>query len=236
MQRLDIAESGYCYRIAEIRDEELSMKLASYGLFKNSLITKVDPEYAQFATVKISTKRGTASIPGSLAKHVSVRSGRGPVKSIYELEEGKSANVTEIDGCEKTVARLKILGVEKGVRLKLLRNLPHMEYLVLVNNRVRARISEAVAASIIGESLNMHKQFSFARKGRAFTVKSVVAGEKISAYLDNIGIAEGVDITLEGIEPGKDIPFEDEGSISVYALEGFHMKISEASAEKIIVI
>jgi len=235
MQRLDLAVSGYCYTIADIKSEELSMKLASYGLFKNSIITKIDPETMQYATLKISTKRGTASIPGRLAKDVHVRSGRGALKSIYDLEEGKSANVEEIDGCEKTAARLKELGIEKGVRLKLLRYLPHMEYIVLVNNRSRVRLSEAVAASVIGESLNMHKQFSFARKGRLFTVKSIVAGEKVTSYLENIGIKSGVEIILEGIEPGKYIPFEDEGTILIYATEGFHFRLSTATAEKIIV-
>jgi len=236
MQKLALAETGLCYRIAEIRDDQLSRKLASYGIFINSLIMKTDPDAAQFATLKVSTKRGTAAIPGQLAKDVKVRAGRGALKSIYEMEEAKSANVAEIEGCEKVSARLKALGIEKGVKFKLLRRLPHMEYIVLVNKHTRVRLSEAIVAAIMGESLNMHKQFSFARKGRLFTVKSIVAGEKITSYLKSVGILEGAEISLEGIEAGKHIPFEESGTISIYASEGFNLLLSAASAEQIFVM
>jgi len=235
MQGLNSAESGYCYRIADIKDGSLANRLATYGLFKNSVITKIDPDDVQYATLKVNSKNGTAAIPGQLSKTILVRSGRGQAKSIYDIAEGKSANVAAIDGCEKTKARLSVLGIEEGVRLKVLKRLPHMEYVVLVDQKKRLRVSEAIASVIVGETLNQHKQFSFARKGKDFKVKTIQAGKKIQSYLSNVGIEEGVTICLEGIEPGKNIVFDENGTLSVYAMDGFRLIMTEENAEKIMV-
>jgi len=235
MQTLKTAESGYCHRIIDVQDKDLASKLMGYGVYKNSLVIKVDSDETDFPTVKLYTKNGTVAVHGQLAKNINVRSGKGIERNLYEMEEEKSANISHIDGCEKTHGRLKALGIEIGMRVKVLRFLPYMQYSVLVDSKRRVKLSEGVVASIIGKQGENQRQLFFAKRNEPIEIQDVVAGEKIARFLSDNGIKKGESITLEIIEPGKNILFDAEGDITIYIMEGFRMTISDKTAGKVIV-
>lgn len=236
MKSLLSTESVHGLRIIEIRDVELARNLSTYGIFKNSYVTKLNPDDSRFPVLKISCKNGTIAIPGHLAKYIKLRLSKSNEKEIYDIEEGKTGTVSHIEDEKNAIERLSRLGIETGIRIKILRQLPHMEYVVLVNSKRRIHLPESIAATIVGTVKEETKQLSFSRRGRTFIIKDIVQEKEYTTFLSNSGIVADAILSLEGIEAGKDIVFDEDGAYIIYTMEGYRLTLSTETASKIMVV
>lgn len=231
------AESGRALKINTIDNIELAQKLATYGIFQNSIIIKIHKDDTTCATIKVRVNGVTRALAGQLGKHIKVLTPEGKETTLYKIKNGEKVRISSINsnkrGSRNLDSRLSMLGIESGTEIVIQRALPHMEYIVLIENQRRIRITEAFASLLLGEIGNEKKQFSFAHRNTDFKITEIIANPKISSYLKEIGIETGTLLSLEGIEPGKDIDFDDNGKIYLYALEGYRLKLSEESCNQI---
>lgn len=230
------AQMSHCYQIAEIKNIQLANDIGSYGIYKNSIVMKVDSDDLNYATLKLQTKDGTCTVWGHLAKKIFVKAGKQASKNIYDVEEGKTAILESVQGCETFQERLAFLGLVPGRRIKVQKRLPFMQYMVLIDGKIRVKLSEAIASTLFGVCMGKEMQFSFARKDKPFLVTKIISGEKMGLYLSEIGIDEGAEIQLTGIEPGKQVIFDEDASIALNVLEGYRLLISPETAKAIKVI
>ncbi|GAB1535101.1 hypothetical protein ADMFC3_07320 [Geovibrio sp. ADMFC3] len=234
MLNLKNAESGYCYRIKNTPQGESAQKLAALGLYKGSAVTKLDLDDVKYSTVKVDTKNGVRVISGQLAKHITVRAGSGSPKPFYDAAPSATVITYSLGKCEKNAKRLAMLGIKPRMKLKIIKSLPPMEYVVNVNHKNRVRISEAVAAMIIGDTVNRKNfQFTFSPKGVEFKVSGIAAGKKIATFLNNADINIGSVLSMEGIESGKRVDLDAEQEIVLHTFEGVVITMSEKTASLI---
>ncbi len=224
-------------RIVKILDNELAVKLSSFGVNVNSYIVKTNSDNNKFATLKIFCRQKNIIIPGRYAKFIKIKKNKNSEEQeLYDLGEGQSAVIGSIDNLNDLKDRLSLLGIKTGMSFKLIRKLPHMEYSILVSNKRRVRLTEALAATIIGKTEGKKKQLSFARRNKLFKVETVLYSGIAKNFLSESGIVEGAEILLEGIEAGKDICVDDFGDNYIYTSEGFRLSLSDENADKVIVI
>jgi Fe2+ transport system protein FeoA len=237
MLNLYSADSGTSLSIIEIEDPLLAQKLGSYGIYKNGVVTKISTKDSEFATVKVNLHGVSRNIVGFFSQLIKIDV-NGKEKFLYHLNEGDKGVVTKLRGSKKQQETLSKIGIEEGVQIAVQRYLPHMEYVLLVGKQKRVHLTEALVSLILGRCNSNDEliQFSFARKNREFEIESVVDEPKVSSYLKELGIKKGETILLEGIEPGKDVPFDETGNIFIYASEGYRLRISDETAKKILVM
>ncbi|MGE4497164.1 MAG: hypothetical protein AB7E48_04730 [Deferribacterales bacterium] len=234
MLNLQHAESGLCYIIKGTPQGESAQKLASLGLYKGSAVTKLETDDIKYPTVKVDTKNGVRVISGQLAKHITVRAGSGEPKPFYTAPLSSTVITHNLGRCDKNAARLAMLGIKERIKLKIIKYLPPMEYVVMVNHKNRVRISEAVAAMIIGDTENRKNfQFTFSPKGAEFKVKGIAAGKKITAFLCGVDICTGSVISMEGIESGKRVDLDAEQDVVLHTHEGLIITMSAKTASMI---
>ncbi|QAR32899.1 hypothetical protein EP073_05615 [Geovibrio thiophilus] len=234
MLNLQNAESGRCYIIKSSPQGDSAQKLASLGLYKGSAVTKLDLDDIKYPTVKIDTKNGVRVLSGQLAKHITVRAGSGEPKPFYEVSPSSTVITYSVGKSDKNAARLAMLGVKERMKVKIIKNLPPMEYVITVNHKNRVRISEAVAAMIVGDTVNRKDfQLTFSPKGTEFRVTGIAAGQKITAFLSGVEIGIGSVIIMEGIESGKRVDLDAEQEIVLYTHEGLIITMSSKTASMI---
>lgn len=228
--RLDSAKSGGFYRITAIDSPELTRKMGGYGIFSGSVVSKVNKGDLELATLKLYTEKGTRTLSGSIARHLCYKSSAGEKRSIYEQEPETEFKVVVP---KIAAADASVVGIKGGSMVQVLKKLPHMEYVALVDQKIRCRLSEAHAACILGECQGEETQFSFAKRGAAFTVSTIVSMDTYSEIMKENGIKEGTVLTLEGIEAGRSVHLDDYPDMVLCTADGLRVFISSDTAKKI---
>lgn len=229
---LKSAKSGYGYKIKSTPAGELAQKLASVGLYKGSTLTKLDCDDIKYPTIKVNTKYRVTALAGQLAKHITVKAVKGEPKSLYATAPSSTVIIQSVGECEKNAERLAMLGIRPKLRIKVVKTLPHMEYVVMVNNKNRVRITEAAASMLIGsiEEKEDELQFSFAPKSVPFTVTDIAAGRRITAFFEGLGIRKNSVLSMEGIEAGKRIDIDPDTEVVLYTADGLFITMSAKTA------
>lgn len=235
MKTLNEAGNLSCVRIISIKGETLTRSLGTYGIFEDSCVTTLIPDDAFTPTLKVLATNGMITLPGHLAERIIISTENVTTGNMQALAEGKTGVVDRILDAEAE-ERLAALGISKGMNIKLERRLPHMEYIVLVEKKQRIRLPESLAAVIIGSSLDQVQQLSFAHRGKPFTVRCIALSDNHFGILCEAGIKVGTEISLEGIEAGKETVLDPEGRIVLYTREGYRLRLSAEMAAQIQVI
>ncbi len=224
--RLSDAGSGGFYKILSIAGVDLERKLGAYGIFSGSVISKVSKGDIELNTLKIITKDGTKALSGSLARHIFYKSPSNEKRSIYEHAVGEWFPVVVP---RIAAPDMNALGIKRGDLIQVVKKLPHMEYIALIDHRVRCRLSEAHAACLIGKG----RQFSFAGKGVGFVVEEIISLDTYSEVMSVNGIHRGTVMVLEGIESGKSVHMDEYPDMVLCTAEGLRVFIAMSTAEKI---
>ncbi|ADD68892.1 hypothetical protein Dacet_2130 [Denitrovibrio acetiphilus DSM 12809] len=230
--KLTKARSGGFFTVESINEADLARKLSVYGITSGILVCKINKGDLDLATLKLSTDKGSRTVSGSLARHLYYKSASGQQRSVYEKEQGEEL-ILEIP--ELIAEEMLKLGIAGGDSVKVLKKLPHMEYVTLVDHRVRCRLSEAHAACILGECEGKEIQFSFARKDARFVVRHIISKDTYANVMEAKGVYEGTVLALEGIEAGRSVHMDDFPDMVLCTADGLRIFISNATAEKITV-
>ncbi len=198
-------------RIVAITDAEIERELNRVGLRVGSECHKHVPTNPP--SLRIKGPSGSVVLGGGLTSKVTLNVNSG-TKTLSDIRFEDTAAVKDIKGGCWLQNALRKLGIQPGAKIRLMRRLPPMEYVVRINNRERIKLSEATAARILGShEEGQVQQFSSARVETDFTITDLVGGRKFSAFLRGLGIASGEKIVLEGLEHVSELYPDNNGNL-----------------------
>ncbi|MBL3583078.1 FeoA family protein [Oleidesulfovibrio alaskensis] len=220
--------------IQRIADPSLERRLARMGLFPSSVITRLDEEVA-LHTVRVRGPRGEVVLSGGMGGKVIVHLEDGRMLPLPELHVGDKGHIEAVTAGESLLAALAALGLKNDDEIELLRRLPPMEYVTVVEGRGRIRLPEGMAAKILGVMGNIECQFVNAQAGSPFLVRRILGGERAQKTIALLDIREGGTLRLESVEKAPSYRMSSGDRIIVSSHEGLRLFLRVDQADLIIV-
>ena len=195
-------------RIVAITNESFENEMKRSGLRVGSECHK--HLSTNIPSLRLKGPKGSVVLGGGLTRKIILNVSKEQ-KELAEIKFNDCAEVAEIKGGCWLQKSLEMLGIKVGSKVRLMRRLPPMEYVIRINNQERIKIGEAFAARIIGchEEGNI-QQFSSARVEIDFKVTDIAGGRKFMTFMKSMGISLGEKIVLEGLEHVSEL-FSDTG-------------------------
>lgn len=213
---------------------DLSLRLARLGLNEGVVCTKLDEDLGVHP-VRVRGPKGEAVLSGLMASGVQVHLDAGDKKPLLELNSGQSGHVEGLTVNPQLARAFGVLGLKENDRITLVRELPPMEYLTLIEGRERVRLVEGAAAKIWGSIQGRMMQFANASVDEAFLVSDILGGDRVQNYLGLQGIQPGKTILLEGVEPSRFLCLDRENPVIVTTSEGLRLSFHPRAAQKVLV-
>lgn len=221
--------------IMKIVNVDLITWMNHLGLFVGSKVTRHDDEI-NFNPVRVRGGIGDVIVPAGLGIKAIVHLQNGERKPLTEMDKKDTGHLESIAGgrgCEKALNRL---GLKIDSEITFLRSLPHMDYIVLINQTQRTRISEGEASRIWGSVEDgVEGQFYFSKRGASFTITEILGGRGVGQHLATHGIAIGNSMVLEGIEQAQQAHAPAEKKVTVSSQSGLRMYLNLKQAGQIVV-
>ncbi len=213
----------------------LAAWLDHLGIHVGSQLTRHDDEI-NFNPVRVRGTEGDVIVPSGLGIKTVVHLETGERMPLTEMRKNDRGHIETISGGRGCEAALDRLGLRLDSEITLLRALPHMDYLVVINQENRTRISEGEAARIWGKVEDgTAGQFYFARRGLPFTVTEILGGKGAQTHLETHGISVGYTLILEAIEQAQEAHAPIERKITISSQGGLRLYLSFQQAEQIVV-
>ncbi len=185
-------------KITAIFDNDLENELRRSGLRVGDECHKHLP--ASLPSLRLKIDKKSVVLGGGLTRKILISCG-GTEKCLDEIRFKDEAVISAVKGGKMLQNSLQRLGVYPEKKLRLMRRLPPMEYVLRLNNRSRIKISESTAARVIGRHEDSDPlQLSAARVELDFSITEIIGGRKFAAFLKELGLKCGEKIVLEGVE------------------------------------
>lgn len=221
--------------LLEITKPELASWLQRLGLFVGSTIIRHDKE-VNYHPVRVRGTKGDVIVPAGLGIKVVVHSETGERKPLVEMKKKEQGHIETMSCGRGCVQALSHLGIEEGSDVVFIRSLPHMDYVTLIDNTVRTRISEGEASRLWGKCEGEEEtQFYFSTKNKPFLVQEIIGGRQIQEHLKTHAIEPGVTLVLEKIEQTRELHKPGARPITISSPGGLRLYLNPAQAGKIIV-
>lgn len=221
--------------LLEITKPELASWLQRLGLFVGSTIIRHDEE-VNYHPVRVRGSKGDVVVPAGLGIKVVVHSETGERKPLVEMKKNEQGHIETMSCGRGCVQALFHLGIEEDSDVIFIRSLPHMDYVTLINNLVRTRISEGEASRLWGKCEGEEEtQFYFATKNKPFLVQEIIGGRQIQKHLRTHAIEPGVTLLLEKIEQTRELHKPGARPITISSPGGLRLYLNPAQAGNIIV-
>ena len=221
--------------LLEITKSELASWLQRLGLFVGSTIIRHDEE-VNYHPVRVRGSKGDVVVPAGLGIKVVVHSETGKRKPLVEMKRKEQGHIETMSCGRGCVQALSHLGIEEDSDVVFIRSLPHMDYVTLIDNTVRTRISEGEASRLWGKCEGEEEtQFYFATKNQPFLVQEIIGGRQIQKHLRTHAIEPGVTLLLEKIEQTRELHKPGARPITISSPGGLRLYLNPTQAGNIIV-
>lgn len=228
------APEGAWVTVDVVTDTTLAARLRRLGLDVGARIMRLETNVT-LAPVRVAGDFGEATLSGNMAAHCVMHLDDGRMLPLVECAPGETGHLEGVSGGEALEAALVTLGVERDKPVRMVRQLPPMEYACLVDGARRARLTESMAAVVMGESQGLARQFLAASSGRDFTVRSLLGEPSVNQVLRSMGIMEGSVLVLEAVEQASTMRLAKDNPVTVTSPEGLRLLLDERHAERILV-
>lgn len=223
--------------LLKVTTPALEAWLQHIGIFAGSRLVRHDNEF-NYSPVRIRGGAGDIVIPASLAMKILVHLDSDPDKMIPLTEMGKkeSGHIEILDSDPVVKAFLGRIGIMEDSEIVFLRSLPHMDYIAIVDNRERTRLSEGEAARIWGSSgEGPVTQFYFATQNTEFEVKELMGCHRMAEHLETHGIRTGGRIILETIEQAQYLHQPCKEPVIISTRGGLRLFLTQEKAGRMVV-
>ncbi|PIE70008.1 MAG: hypothetical protein CSA22_10150 [Deltaproteobacteria bacterium] len=191
--------------LLQVTNPALEKWMKHMGLFTGGRLIRHDEEL-NFNSVRVRGKNGDVVIPAGMVMRLYIHLESGEKIPLNQMKKGQEGHVEIHSGGRHIEKALVHLGLPLNGNLRFIRELPHMDYRVLINRRDRTRLSEGEAARIWGHYPGKDAtQFYFAKKGLDFEVTEVMGGPRGVNHLETHGVTIGTQLTLESIDPAHSL-------------------------------
>jgi len=222
--------------LAKVTDPGLAARLRHIGLFENSEIIRLEEE-VQFQPVRIRGTHGDAVIGGLMGARIVVHTDDGRKLPLMEMKPGETGHIQGLTvGCELN-RTLEVLGFKRNDNIRMIRNLPPMEYITVIEKGGRVRLTEGMAAKIWGciQGENRNIQFVSSRTGVRFHVEKILGGANAHQMLRTRGVTPSQVLVLEGVSPAQSISMSAHHPLIISSRAGLRLYLRPADGERILV-
>lgn len=213
-----------------ITDESLKNNLQRMGLHIGSEL-EVLSEDSALHPVRVKGPEREVILAAGMASKVITHHDDGHITPIFEMNPGEKGHIEGLTAGSHLAKSLKILGLSEGDNIELIRCLPPMEYKTVVDGK-QSKLTEGMAAKIWGKCEDEDCQLATCGRGRTFTVTQVLGGPRAVQTISGSGIKPGSIITIESVQPAKEMCLENGQRIIILSKEGLrlHLRYEQASS------
>ena len=151
--------------LRRIASENLKNNFERMGLHEGSEL-EVMSEDSALHPVRIRGPKGEVLLAAGMASKVIIHHDDGHITPVFEMSPGERGHIEGLTAGSHLMESLKILGINEGDNIELIRCLPPMEYKASVDG-TRYRLTEGMAAKIWGDCGNETCQLATCGKGTA---------------------------------------------------------------------
>ncbi len=227
------APYGTILHIHKIEDAKLESDLFKMGIFVNSTVLKMDAE-SDMHSVRIKTENTEIILAGGMGGKIVAHLDDNRIIPLVEMKPKERGHIETIGGGEELKAAIDALDLKDGDEFELIRILPPMEYIVDVQGKKKIRLSEGMAAKIIGTMNNKKNcQFANASAKVPFTVSKIIGGKNAKKIMESFNIKEGDVLTLKSVEHAHIYCMTNSERFIISTNEGLRLLLEKTQADKI---
>jgi Fe2+ transport system protein FeoA len=228
---LNEAPFGKPLILSAITSPELEDLLSRLGLFLGHTLVREDEEVL-LHPVRVRSAGGDVVLGGGMAMRVIVHLEDGRRMPLTDLSAGETGHIEGNTGSRYLSEALAVLSLSEDDPITYLRQLPHMDYSVVVGENRRERLNEGVAAKIWGRLGGRRIQFVLAGKGQPFVVEKILGGARVINGLAEKGIAPGVSMRLEAVAPAQALSMAVHEPVVITTDDGLHLHLRPGQAQR----
>lgn len=229
------APNGTTLCIERINNEQLEADLFRMGVAVGNTVYRMNAEL-DLHTVKIRHAGGDTVLSGGMGGKVLGHLDDGRIIALTDMKTGEKGHIETVEGGEDLISAMQNLGLCHGQEFEMIRILPPMEYITLINGKRRERLSEGMAAKILGTLDNgRHCQFANSCAGSKFTVDKIIGGENAQKIMQAFNIFQGDVLILESVEHAATCKLSQTEHFILTNTTGLRIYLKKDQAEAIIV-
>ena len=228
------APTGVPLIISRINDLDLEARMVRMGLFIGSEITNLDEEVA-LQTIRVKGPKGEVVLGGGMGGKIIAHLDDGRMVPLLEMKPGETGHVECVTAGGPLIEGMKALGLKDDDPIELIRILPPMEFIALIEGKRRIRLAEGMAAKILGHMNEIECQFANARTGVDFVVDKIIGGKRAQRAISSLKITPGMTIRLESVEKAPSYQMTDRNRCVISSHEGLRIFLRHDQSDLIIV-
>ena len=213
---------------------EVRAYLDDLGIVEESELTllAVEPMHAHVGPLSVRLGTRQVILSQGWADKIFVEK-EGASLPLLKMEKGDKGVVKAIEGGRDFRDWISELGFGEGYEVEFLNHIPHATLLLKVADG-EVKIGQGKASRIFVDAEGKTMQLNYLEKGKKAKVTRVIGGARHKEEMEEIGIKEGVEITLVGREALEALP-EKRGNYVLAKLGEQVITIGHGMAEKVLV-
>ena len=221
--------------LKDITEPDLEALLSRLGLFRGHTFVREEEEVLVHP-VRVRGPHGEAVLGGGMAMRVIVHLDDGRRMPLTDMTAGQRGHIEGTTCSANLSDALNTLGLHENEEIVYVRQLPPMDYTVLVSHDMKQRIQEGMAAKIWGRIGDRHLQFVSAGKGQPFLVEKILGGSQSANTLRAKGITQGRTIALHAVAPAQIFNMATHTPVVISTNDGLHLHLRTRQAEHMLVL
>ena len=232
--KLSLAPAGIPLLISSITDDDLESQMSRMGLFVGTEITRLDKDVA-IKTVRVRGPEGEVVLGSGMGGKVIAHLDDGRMLPLTDLHPGDTGHVEYVNAGPALKEGMDALGLNEDDPIELIRILPPMEYIAVVEGRGRIRLAEGMAAKILGRMGKIKCQFVNSQAGADFVVEQIIGGDRAQRAIASLDIAPGVTMRLEMVGKAPSYTMAGLNRCVITTPEGLRLFLRQDQTELIVV-
>ncbi|NDV18418.1 ferrous iron transport protein A [Pseudodesulfovibrio sp. JC047] len=228
------APTGVGLTISRITDPHLESRMGKMGLFVGGDITRLDEDVA-LQTVRVKGPKGEVVLGGGMGVKVVTHLDDGRMIPLTEMKPGETGHVECVTAGGPVQDGMEALGLKNNDPIELIRILPPMEFIAIIQGRGRIRLAEGMAAKILGRMGDIQCQFANAQAGMDFEVERILGGHRAQRAIASLDIAPGVILRLESVGKAPSYQMTRQSRCVVSSPEGLRLYLRHDQSDLVIV-
>jgi Fe2+ transport system protein FeoA len=231
---LNNAPIGVPLILDNVTDFHLAEELRHMGIFEGSGLVRLDEEVL-LQPLKVRGPRGDVVLGSGMAGKIVVHLEDGRRLPLPEMRTREHGHMEGITGGPELMHALDVLGLRRDDEVMLVRKLPPMEYIAVLEKKQRIHLTEGMAAKIWGTIDKLPMQFVSAQTGKEFHVQDLLGGKNSRQVLHGYGIGIGSILVLEKVAQAQSVVMNHIHPLIISTHDGLRMFLPENQGRRIYV-
>lgn len=228
------APTGVPLTISRITDQDLEDRMTRMGLFVGGEVMRLDEDVA-LLTARIKGPKGEVVLGGGMGGKIVAHLDDGRMIPLTEMKPGETGHVECITAGGPLREAMAALGLKDDDPIEMIRILPPMEFIAVVEGRGRIRLAEGMAAKILGRMGDMQCQFANAQAGMDFMVETIIGGTRAQRAIASLDIKPGITMRLEAVGKAPSYQMASRNRCVISTNEGLRLFLRHDQADFVIV-